>query len=101
MRRGGGEVKGDDETVSTGCGPPQCAASWTLSPHMQEIVPVFSGGPFVLSRGGGPDRLASGLQYFNDILICTFFYLYIYIYIYTRIHTHTYIHLYLYDRLAA
>ncbi len=38
----------------------------------QEIVPVDSGGPFVLSRGGGPDILAPGLQHrMGTSALCT------------------------------
>ncbi len=56
--RGGG----NDETVSTGCGPPSVL-------HILDVTVTYArdsfvdspAGPFVLSRGG-PDILAPGLQ---------------------------------------
>ncbi len=49
MRRRGGQGKGD-ETVSTGC-------------ELHCVLRLGCRGPFVLSRGGGPDILAPGLQF--------------------------------------
>ncbi len=57
--RGGG----NDETVSTGCGPPSVL-------HILDVTVTYArdsfvdspAGPFVLSRGG-PDILAPGLQF--------------------------------------
>ncbi len=63
--RGGG----NDETVSTGCGPPSVLHPWMLLLHMQETVLWIHRPGLLSSRGGGPDILDVTVTYARDSFV--------------------------------
>ncbi len=63
--RGGG----NDETVSTGCGPPSVLHPWMLLLHMQETVLWIHRLGLLSSRGGGPGILDVTVTYARDSFV--------------------------------
>ncbi len=63
---GRGEVKGDDETVSTGCGPPSVLRPGCYCYICKRQFCGFPGWAFCPLEGGGADILVPGLHVERD-----------------------------------